>query len=230
MLSILKNNILERQLTERFQTARPDIGPAAWLEMASEGGSWQLLLQIQSHGNHLLIFCNHCHPVQQMFASNVAVLRNLFRIAERLGVPPCLEMGSEPLDGIAEGIELFLRPLIHYGYNYEAPFYLRHSAQPSEPVYDFAIALHACKIHARHMLRSFAPVYIGRVAAFLADARKCLTRRTEVDLEKLWQFYDRWQPYLIERVGIASARARRAHAEGKLVASAPRWGLATLAM
>src|SRR5262245_35067825 len=193
MLSILRNDILERQLVDRFQKARPGIGPAAWLEMASEGGAWQLLLQIQWHGNHLLIFCNHCHPVEQMFSSKVAVLRNLFQIAERLGVPASLETGSDPLDGIGEGIELFLRPLIHNGYDYEAPFYLRHSAEPSKPVYDFAIALHACKVHARHMLRSFMPVYIGRVAAFLADARECLTRRTEVDLEKLWQFYDHWR-------------------------------------
>src|SRR5712692_8372100 len=223
MLSILKNNILERQLMERFQTVRPAIGPAGWLETASEGGSWQLLLQVQSHGNHLLIFCNHCHPVQQLFASNVAVLRNLFRIAERLGVPAGLETGPEPLDGIAEGIELFLRPLIHNGYDYQAPFYLRHDAAPPEPVYDFAIALHAAKIHARHMLRSFTPVYIGRVAAFLADARECLSRRTDVDLEQLWQFYDQWRPYLIERVGIAGARARKTHTEGRLVASPPRW-------
>ena len=66
-------------------------------------------------------------------------------------------------------------------------------------IYDFAAAFHARRVHPDHLLRSLTPLYMGRVASFVAETRESLAGEVEEKMEKLCLLYEQEKPYLIEQ-------------------------------
>jgi hypothetical protein len=66
-------------------------------------------------------------------------------------------------------------------------------------IYDFAVAYNVRKIHTDHLLRSLTPLYMGRVASFVAETTNSTAREVEEKIEQLCLVYEKWKPYLIER-------------------------------
>ena len=66
-------------------------------------------------------------------------------------------------------------------------------------IYDFAAAFHARRVHPDHLLRSLTPLYMGRVASFVAETRESLAAEVEDKMEKLCLLYEQDKPYLIEQ-------------------------------
>jgi len=75
-------------------------------------------------------------------------------------------------------------------------------------VYDFAAAFHRRRLNPDHLLRSLTPIYMGRVASFVADTRESLAGEVEAKIEKLCLLYEQSKPYLIEQwQGVAETPA-----------------------
>jgi hypothetical protein len=75
-------------------------------------------------------------------------------------------------------------------------------------VHDFAAAFHWRRIHHDHLLRSLTPIYMGRVASFVADTRESLAGEVEAKIEELCLLYEQSKPYLIEQwKGVAETPA-----------------------
>ena len=74
-------------------------------------------------------------------------------------------------------------------------------------IYDFAVAFNAPKVHPDHLLRSLTPVYMGRVASFVAETRESCAADVEAKIETLCRLYEQRKPYLIEHWQGLRARA-----------------------
>jgi len=66
-------------------------------------------------------------------------------------------------------------------------------------VYEFALAAHARVMVPDHLLRSFTPLYLGRVASFIKETESMHSHReVEEKIESLSQCFERDKSYLIE--------------------------------
>jgi hypothetical protein len=84
-------------------------------------------------GSPRTILASHpLSPVQKILTPYHGVpgkgsaLRTIFAIAERLGARACAVVDSDLRSITPEWIELLLRPVLEHGFDYVAPFYLRH--------------------------------------------------------------------------------------------------------
>ncbi|MBI3665001.1 MAG: glycosyltransferase [Acidobacteria bacterium] len=98
----------------------------------STDGSQQVVRQVRTEDSHLLIFSHPLHPVHRLVAPYHGVpgkgsaFRAIFQIAELLEARACAVVDADLRSITPEWIELLLRPLLHAGYDYVAPYYLRH--------------------------------------------------------------------------------------------------------
>jgi glucosylglycerate synthase len=64
-------------------------------------------------------------------------------------------------------------------------------------VYDFACACRRHPLERGHLLRSFTPLYLARVASFVIETRDAFAAEVEEKIERLCLCFERWKPYLI---------------------------------
>ena len=68
-------------------------------------------------------------------------------------------------------------------------------------VCDFAAAYHHRVIDRQHLVRSFLPLYMGRVASFVREVAASDAAAVEDRLERLCLAFESAKPYLLERWG-----------------------------
>lgn len=66
-------------------------------------------------------------------------------------------------------------------------------------VYDFAAAFHHRRIDRQHLIRSFLPLYMGRVASFVREVAESDAPEVEERLERLCREFEDNKAYLLER-------------------------------
>jgi hypothetical protein len=66
-------------------------------------------------------------------------------------------------------------------------------------IYEFALAAHRKTMLPEHLLKSFTPLYLGRVASFILQTEQSSYGATEKAIEKLCLAFEQQKPYLIER-------------------------------
>jgi hypothetical protein len=64
-------------------------------------------------------------------------------------------------------------------------------------IYDLAVSYHKRVISPEHIIRSMTPLYMGRVASFVADNLAATAAEVEEKIEKLCATFERLKPYLI---------------------------------
>jgi len=98
----------------------------------STDGSREAVLGAQAEQRHLLLLSHPLSPVHRLVTPYHGVpgkgsaFRTIFRVAELLHAKACAVVDSDLRSITPEWIELLLRPLMHRGYDYVAPYYLRH--------------------------------------------------------------------------------------------------------
>jgi hypothetical protein len=65
-------------------------------------------------------------------------------------------------------------------------------------VYDFALGHHYSVVHRDHLLRSLAPLYLGRTAAFVLASRAVGAAASQAQLDAVALAFERQKPYLVE--------------------------------
>jgi hypothetical protein len=66
-------------------------------------------------------------------------------------------------------------------------------------VYDFAGAFHRSVMNRDHVVQALAPLYRGRVAAFVLQNHEAGTAEMDMAIEKVCEEYERLKPYLVGR-------------------------------
>jgi len=66
-------------------------------------------------------------------------------------------------------------------------------------IYDFALAYHDKVLHRDHLLKSLAPLYLGKTASFILETRTSLAPGVMENIERLCQQFEGMKPYLRER-------------------------------
>lgn len=66
-------------------------------------------------------------------------------------------------------------------------------------VYDFALAYHRRVMVQEHLLKSFTPLYLGRVASFIQDTQSLNHAEVEEKIEGLCQCFEREKTYVMDR-------------------------------
>jgi glycosyltransferase involved in cell wall biosynthesis len=69
----------------------------------------------------------------------------------------------------------------------------------SRIVYDFAAAFHHRTIDRQHLIRSFLPLYMGRVASFVREVAESDAPEVEERLDRLCQVFEANKEHLLER-------------------------------
>jgi hypothetical protein len=65
-------------------------------------------------------------------------------------------------------------------------------------IYDFALGHHYSVVHREHLLRSLAPLYLGRTAAFVLGTRSLDAPASQAQLDGVAAAFERQKPYLVE--------------------------------
>lgn len=66
-------------------------------------------------------------------------------------------------------------------------------------IYDLAVSYHRRVITPDHIIRSMTPLYVGRVASFVAENIAATAAEVENRIEKLCLCFEQLKPYLVER-------------------------------
>jgi glycosyltransferase involved in cell wall biosynthesis len=66
-------------------------------------------------------------------------------------------------------------------------------------IYDIAVSYHRRVISPEHIIRSMTPLYMGRVASFVAENLGSSAAEVEEKIEKLGICFEQHKPYLLER-------------------------------
>ncbi len=66
-------------------------------------------------------------------------------------------------------------------------------------VYDFALACHDKAVHREHLLKALTPLYLGKTASFILEAKDSDADGAERLIERLCREYEVRKPYLVER-------------------------------
>jgi len=98
----------------------------------STDGSREAVLETSTDESQLLLLTHPLAPVHRLVTpyhgipGKGSAFRAIFRVAELLGAKACAVVDSDLRSITPEWIELLLRPVMHRGYDYVAPYYLRH--------------------------------------------------------------------------------------------------------
>jgi glucosylglycerate synthase len=65
-------------------------------------------------------------------------------------------------------------------------------------VYEFALGHHYSVVHRDHLLRSLAPLYLGRTAAFVLASRAVGAAASQAQLDAVSAAFERQKTYLVE--------------------------------
>jgi glucosylglycerate synthase len=65
-------------------------------------------------------------------------------------------------------------------------------------IYDLALSYHKRVMNREHILRSLAPLYMGRVASFVSENITASPAAVEEGIEKLCRAFEEQKSYLIE--------------------------------
>ena len=66
-------------------------------------------------------------------------------------------------------------------------------------IYDFALAAHRKAMNREHLLRSFTPLYLGRVASFILETQQCSHEAVEERIDALCRVFEKEKPYLVQQ-------------------------------
>ncbi|HTN43637.1 MAG TPA: glycosyl transferase family 2 [Nitrospiria bacterium] len=66
-------------------------------------------------------------------------------------------------------------------------------------VYEFALAFHRRVMAHEHLLKSFTPLYLGRVASFILDTQSMSPPEAESRIERLCQSFEREKSYVMDQ-------------------------------
>lgn len=66
-------------------------------------------------------------------------------------------------------------------------------------IYDFAVAAHRKAMAREHLLKSFTPLYLGRVASFILETQQSSHKVVEDKIEELCQTFEKEKSYLIRQ-------------------------------
>ena len=66
-------------------------------------------------------------------------------------------------------------------------------------VYDFALAAHRRLMTREHLLRSFTPLYLGRIASFILETQQSSHEAVEERIEALCRVFERDKPHLVQQ-------------------------------
>ena len=66
-------------------------------------------------------------------------------------------------------------------------------------IYEFALAFHRKTMTQEHLLKSLTPLYLGRVASFIAVTQDSTREEVEEKIEALSRLFEKQKPYLIEQ-------------------------------
>lgn len=66
-------------------------------------------------------------------------------------------------------------------------------------IYDLAVSYHKRVINREHIIQAMTPLYMGRVASFVAENMAASSAEVEERIEKLCLCFEEHKPYLIER-------------------------------
>ena len=66
-------------------------------------------------------------------------------------------------------------------------------------IYDFALAAHRKAMNQEHLLRSFTPLYLGRVASFILETQQCSHEAVEERIDALCRVFEKEKPYLVQQ-------------------------------
>lgn len=67
----------------------------------------------------------------------------------------------------------------------------------TQVVYDFALAFHKRKLPAEHLIKSMTPLYIGKTASFILDAKDMGQTEVDAEIEKLCLEFEARKDYLV---------------------------------
>ena len=67
----------------------------------------------------------------------------------------------------------------------------------AQVVYDFALAFHKRKLPAEHLIKSMTPLYIGKTASFIIEARDMGQAEADAEIEKLCLEFEKRKDYLV---------------------------------
>ena len=63
-------------------------------------------------------------------------------------------------------------------------------------VYDYALAFHKRKLPVEHLIKSMTPLYVGKTASFILQAKDMLQQEAEAEIEKLCMEFENSKDYL----------------------------------
>jgi hypothetical protein len=69
----------------------------------------------------------------------------------------------------------------------------------AEIIYSFALATHAKSLNKEHLLKSLTPLYIGKVASFVAETHECSADEVEEKIDALCMAFEKGKKIFIER-------------------------------
>ena len=63
-------------------------------------------------------------------------------------------------------------------------------------IYDYALAFHKRKLPVEHLIKSMTPLYVGKTASFILQARDMGQQEAEAEIEKLCMEFESNKDYL----------------------------------
>ncbi len=67
----------------------------------------------------------------------------------------------------------------------------------AQVVYDFALAFHKRKLPAEHLIKSMTPLYVGKTASFILEAKDMDQTEADAEIEKLCLEFEKRKDYLV---------------------------------
>lgn len=98
----------------------------------SRDGTQDAMLSTRTDDAHVLLLSTPMSPVHRLslpyhgIAGKGSAFRLIFQIAQKLGAKACAVVDSDLRSITPEWIDLLVRPVLHAGYDFVAPYYHRH--------------------------------------------------------------------------------------------------------
>ena len=174
---------VEQQSSDLVHALRQTVAPLFW-SLAKDYASWSAVREAQAVptlGPNFLVTMDSARldrkRLHHMFCSGVV---DLEPVLKSILTPPTLAA----LQRIAATDE--------HRFDYSDELWVK-------AVYEFAASYHKSVISRDHIIQALAPLYRGRVYAFLEQNLNASEQELEHNLEVLCQTFERLKPYLLER-------------------------------
>ncbi|MDH4286364.1 MAG: cell wall biosynthesis glycosyltransferase, partial [Gallionella sp.] len=67
----------------------------------------------------------------------------------------------------------------------------------TQVVYDYALAFHKRKLPVEHLIKSMTPLYVGKTASFIIEAKDMAQTEVDTEIEKLCLEFEKRKDYLV---------------------------------